>query len=232
MFESCRNRQSVLIIVAMVEDSSIQRISRLTPLSAVLALIEAQVGSGETATMRVGTGDRAARSRRCCGVRTAAASDRVARRFCRRRRRDRRCQPLCADTACIAAAPHRCRRAVASRHGRRDAARCRHVQRRSCRSHRCRLRQARACCPRVAMPGRVAPLRRAGERLRVIDIAVMAAAGIEEVTIRAPRIAHCPAALRRAPPLIDAALTMLARVVTTPVACVLRRGWLARSGAD
>ena len=32
------------------------------------------------------------------------------------------------------------------------------------------------------------PLRRAGERLRALDIAVMAAAGIETVTVRSPRV--------------------------------------------
>ena len=43
------------------------------------------------------------------------------------------------------------------------------------------------------------PLRRAGERLRALDLAVMAAAGIAEVTIRAPRLALARAAAAKTP---------------------------------
>jgi molybdopterin molybdotransferase len=60
--------------------------------------------------------------------------------------------------------------------------------------------------------GPCAPLRRAGERLRGIDIAVMRAVGIAEVTIRAPRISIVHGAAPGTP-LIEAACTMLARVV-------------------
>ena len=55
-------------------------------------------------------------------------------------------------------------------------------------------------------------LRRAGERLRAPDIAVMAAAGIEAVSVRAPRVAvvgNIPAP----PRILDAARAMLIRAV-------------------
>ena len=55
------------------------------------------------------------------------------------------------------------------------------------------------------------PLRRAGERVRAIDIAVMTAAGIKEVTIRAPRI-HIVHGGEAKLPAINAALTTLIRV--------------------
>ena len=138
-------------------------------------------------------------------------ADRAARRLCRGRRRDRRCRSLCAGAAC------RRRRAVST-----SASRCRAAPTRCCRSmpSRCaaiaprpslRSRRARACCPPAAMPRRSTPLRRAGERLRAIDIAVMAAAGIAEVTVRAPRIRIvCGGAARS--PLIDAALDDARRV--------------------
>ncbi len=57
-----------------------------------------------------------------------------------------------------------------------------------------------------------APLRRVGERLRALDIAVMEAAGIEAVMVRAPRVGVVrsnPASTR----IIEAARRMLIRVV-------------------
>ncbi len=56
------------------------------------------------------------------------------------------------------------------------------------------------------------PLRRAGERLRAVDIAVMAAAGIEAVMVRAPRVGvvRTSSASTR---IIDAAREMLIRAV-------------------
>jgi molybdopterin molybdotransferase len=62
------------------------------------------------------------------------------------------------------------------------------------------------CTPRT-------PLRRAGERVRVIDIAVIAAAGIAEVTVRSPRIRiACGSTLKT--PLIGSALDVLAHAAT------------------
>jgi molybdopterin biosynthesis enzyme len=55
------------------------------------------------------------------------------------------------------------------------------------------------------------PLRRAGERLRAIDIAVLRAAGINTVTIRAPRV-HIVHGGEARGPAIDAALTTLMRL--------------------
>ncbi|MFZ3359462.1 MAG: molybdopterin-binding protein [Xanthobacteraceae bacterium] len=64
------------------------------------------------------------------------------------------------------------------------------------------------------------PLRRAGERLRALDIAVMAAAGVTDVAIRSPRlrIAYASAAKTS---LIDAALGMLARFLVNAGGTVL-----------
>jgi molybdopterin molybdotransferase len=64
------------------------------------------------------------------------------------------------------------------------------------------------------------PLRRAGERLRSTDIAVLLAAGVAEVTVRAPRIRIvCGSAAMTA--LIDAATNVLARALTQAGATVL-----------
>jgi molybdopterin molybdotransferase len=56
-------------------------------------------------------------------------------------------------------------------------------------------------------------LRRAGERLRAIDIAVLAAAGVVEVTIRTPRI--CIVRAGPTDKVMDAALAMIARLVAS-----------------
>jgi molybdopterin molybdotransferase len=56
-------------------------------------------------------------------------------------------------------------------------------------------------------------LRRAGERLRTVDVAVLAAAGIAEVTIRAPRIRIVGAG--PTDKLMDSALAMLVRLVAS-----------------
>src|SRR5262249_20977647 len=63
------------------------------------------------------------------------------------------------------------------------------------------------------------PLRRAGERLRHADIAVLAAAGIGTVTVRAPLIRIMKG---RAPPdaVLDAGRTLMARMIA-PEADVL-----------
>ena len=71
--------------------------------------------------------------------------------------------------------------------------------------------------------GDVAPttaLRRAGDRLRALDLAAMAAAGIAEVTIRSPRLvlARAPAAKT---PVLDAAQTTLSRCAAK-VGCIVR----------
>ena len=83
-------------------------------------------------------------------------------------------------------------------------------------------RSRRGDCRGCAGGGRVArrrrrhaatPLRRAGERLRALDIAVMAAAGVTDANdpIAAPRASSAAARRRRRS--IDAALAMLARLI-------------------
>jgi molybdopterin molybdotransferase len=57
-----------------------------------------------------------------------------------------------------------------------------------------------------------APLRRVGERMRAIDLAVVRAAGIKEVTIRAPRIAIVPGGAANSA-VIDAAIALVCRAV-------------------
>jgi molybdopterin molybdotransferase len=64
------------------------------------------------------------------------------------------------------------------------------------------------------------PLRRAGERLRALDIAVLAGAGITEVTVRAPRLrVVCGSPAQT--PLLGAALAMLVGLVSKSGGTVL-----------
>ena len=63
-------------------------------------------------------------------------------------------------------------------------------------------------------------LRRAGDRLRALDLATMAAAGIAEVTIRSPRLALACATGAKTP-LLDAARATLSRCATE-AGCVIR----------
>ena len=64
------------------------------------------------------------------------------------------------------------------------------------------------------------PLRRAGERLRALDLAAMAAAGIAEVTIRSPRLALARANAAKTP-VLDAARVTLSRCAMA-AGCVVR----------
>jgi molybdopterin molybdotransferase len=84
------------------------------------------------------------------------------------------------------------------------------------------------CTPRT-------PLRRAGERMRAIDIAVIAAASIAEVTVRSPRIRiACGSTMKT--PLIESALDVLAHAATAAGCTVLEAqregGGLDRALAD
>jgi molybdopterin biosynthesis enzyme len=70
------------------------------------------------------------------------------------------------------------------------------------------------CTPRT-------PLRRAGDNVRAIDIAVIAAAGIAEVTVRSPRILiACGSTMKT--PLIENALDVLAHAATAAGCTVLK----------
>jgi molybdopterin molybdotransferase len=79
------------------------------------------------------------------------------------------------------------------------------------------------------------PLRRAGERLRDLDIAAMAAAGIANVSVREPRV-HIACGSVPTTPLIDAALDMLAHAAARVGCAVLdshrEAGGLDRAVAD
>jgi molybdopterin molybdotransferase len=84
------------------------------------------------------------------------------------------------------------------------------------------------CTPR-------SPLRRTGESVRAIDIAVIAAAGIADVTVRSPRILiACGSAMKT--PLIESALDGLAHAATAAGCTVLEAqregGGLDRALAD
>jgi molybdopterin molybdotransferase len=65
-----------------------------------------------------------------------------------------------------------------------------------------------------------APLRRAGERLRPIDVAVLAAAGIENVTVRRPRIRIARGGAAPSPS-TDAALDFLIHAISSAGGSVL-----------
>jgi molybdopterin biosynthesis enzyme len=65
----------------------------------------------------------------------------------------------------------------------------------------------------------VIPLRRAGERLRGLDLAAITAAGIIEVTIRSPRLALARARAAK-PPILDAARATLSRCATA-LGCIV-----------
>jgi molybdopterin molybdotransferase len=79
------------------------------------------------------------------------------------------------------------------------------------------------------------PLRRAGQRLRDLDIAVIAAAGIADLTVRAPRIRVACGSDSKTP-LIASALDVLARAATAAGCTVLGaerdEGQLDRALAD
>jgi molybdopterin molybdotransferase len=171
----------------MVEDSSTQRITRLTPLGAVLALIESRVGAvaPQKSPLAAASGQVLAED---VVVRQLPSSPIALR------------DGYAVDAAAIAdagpyspvALPPAARRidvgepvpsgcdavltsdAVALRGGRIEAVA-------SVTAGEGILPAGDDVTPRT-------PLRRAGERLRGIDSAVMRAAGVEDVTIRAPRI--------------------------------------------
>jgi molybdopterin biosynthesis enzyme len=74
-------------------------------------------------------------------------------------------------------------------------------------------------------------LRRAGERLRALDLAAMAAAGIAEVTIRSPRIAFARATAARTP-VLNAAQATLFRCTAKAGCAVIEASSLAEALSD
>ena len=195
------------IISAMVEDCSIQRIARLTPLEAVLALIDAHVGAvkprkapieaalGATLAEDVIAAEQPSRPialRDGFAVPAAAVVDAgpytpvaLPLAACRIDVG----QPLPHDVDAVLPLD-----AIALRGDRADAV------------------AAAAAGEGVLPAGGDAtprlPLRRTGERLRAVDIAAIRAAGIADVTIRAPRIAIVCGG-PSASPMLDAALGWL-----------------------
>jgi molybdopterin molybdotransferase len=171
----------------MALDSSIQRIARLTPLGAILALVEAQVGAvmpqacapgavlGATLAKDVVVSD--------CPPRPIALRDGYALEA-----------TAIADATSyaplpFASPPSRIEAGAALPPGTDAVAPFDAVV----------LRGDRAEAIAAVTPGEGvlpaggdatsrAPLRRAGERLRALDLAVMAAAGVTEVSIRSPRV--------------------------------------------
>ncbi len=197
----------------MVDDSSIQRISRLTPLSEVLALIDTRVSAVKPQQVELGQALGCALAedviagplpphpialRDGFGVEAAALADAgpympVA--LPPTARRIDVGEPM--PAGCDAVLPVD---AVALRGGRVEAL------------------AAVAPGEGVLAAGDDAtprtPLRRAGERLRGIDIAVIAAAGIETVNVRAPRVGIVRAGPTQ-PRIVEAARELLIRAVTT-----------------
>ena len=157
----------------MTLDSSTQRIGRLTPLSVVLALIETRVG----AAAQTKTPLTAARGLTFADdvVGSARPPHAMALRdgYRSRQRTRRRCRLLYAHSVAADDPPHRCRRTVAERHRRGAAAGCRGAARPSRRGDCSRRRRRGRAGGRRRTSRRTTPLRRAGERVRAIDLAVM-----------------------------------------------------------
>lgn len=74
------------------------------------------------------------------------------------------------------------------------------------------------------------PLRRAGARLRAVDLAAIAAAGIAEVAVREPRVLVACGSVPTTP-LIEAALDMLAHAATA-AGCAVRDTYRASGGLE
>jgi molybdopterin molybdotransferase len=86
----------------------------------------------------------------------------------------------------------------------------------------------------LSVGGDAAPataLRRAGERLRALDVAVIAAAGIAEVTIRAPHLALARATAARTA-MLDAAQATLSHCAASAGCVVCEASSLAQALAD
>jgi molybdopterin biosynthesis enzyme len=195
----------------MTVDSSIQRISRLTPLGAILALVEARVSAvqprqcrlsaalGATLTEDVVTSDMPPHPialRDGFAVTAAAIADAspyAPLPFAAMPRRIDAGEPLPGGSDAVAPL---------------DAV--------NIRGDRAEAIAAIAPGEGVLAAGGDAlartPLRRAGERLRGVDVAALTAAGITEVSVRQPRLRIACGSAAKTPP-IDAALALLVRLV-------------------
>jgi molybdopterin molybdotransferase len=193
----------------MVVDSSIQRISRLTPLDAVLALIESRVGAVKPQKSTLESAGRCTLAEEVWAswpVSSIASRDGFA-----------------VDAATVAdagpyapvALPPAMRRVD-------DGERLPDGTNAILPLDAVLWRGDRAEAVASVGPGEGAwlagdnvtpgePLYHAGDRMHAVDIAVLEVAGVEEVTIRAPRIAIVPGGEAKSPG-IHAALTALMRV--------------------
>jgi molybdopterin molybdotransferase len=194
----------------MAVDSSIQRIVRLTPLGAIVALIEAQVGAviPQKSAVHVARG-------------FTLAEDVVASKLPPRPIALR--DGYAVDAATVAdagpyapvALPLTARPIDVGEPMPNDTNAVLPRDAVSLRGHRAEAIAAVAPGEGVLPAGGDAapqmPLRRAGEEVRAIDIAVMTAAGIKDVKIRVPRI-HVVHGGEARSPAIDAALATLMRV--------------------
>jgi len=171
----------------MAIDSSIQRITRLTPLSAILALIDSRVGAVEPQKSALGA------ARDFTLAEDVVSSERPPRPIALR-------DGFPVNAATIADAgpfapvqlPLTVRRIDAGEALPSDADAVLPLDAVTLRGHRAEAVAAVTAGDGVLPAGGDAtprtPLRRAGQSARAIDIAVMAAAEIKDVTIRAPRI--------------------------------------------
>jgi len=75
------------------------------------------------------------------------------------------------------------------------------------------------------------PLRRAGERLRAVDVAVLAAAGVDRVMVREPRI-HLMTARVGRDPMLDAARDLIAAAIAAAGGSVHVSGALSPKAGD
>jgi molybdopterin molybdotransferase len=194
----------------MAVDSSIQRITRLTPLGAILALIEARVGAVKPQKSPIGA------ARDFTLAEDVVSSEQPPRPIALR-------DGFPVDAATVADAgpyapvllPLTVRRIDAGESLPSDTDAVLPLDAVVLRGHRAEAVAAVTAGEGVLPKGGGAtprtPLRRAGQTVRAIDIAVMAAAEIRDVTIRAPRI-HIVYGGEAKSPAIDVALTMLTRV--------------------
>jgi molybdopterin molybdotransferase len=194
----------------MAVDSSIQRITRLTPLSAILALIESRVGAVKPQQSALGA------ARDFTLAEDVVSSEQPPRPIALR-------DGFPVDAAAVADAgpyapmplPPTVRRIDAGEALPSDTDAVLPFDAVVLRGHRVEAVAAVTAGEGVLPKGGDAtprtPLRRAGQRARAVDIAVMAAAEIKDVIIRAPRI-HIVYGGEARSPAIDVALTTLVRL--------------------
>ena len=197
--------------MAMTLDSSFQRIGRLTPLATVLALIESRVGAAMPRISPV------AAALGYTLAQDAVTSERPPRPIALR-------DGFAVDAAAVAdagsyvpvALPPASRRIDVGEALPEGADAVLPFDAVALRGERAEAVAAVAAGEGVLPVGGDAsprtPLRRAGERLRAIDLAAIAASGIAELTVRAPRIRIAAAGAAKAAP-IEAAVAMLGRFI-------------------